>query len=185
MGWTFTHISGRIDRRAEVDKELTWRETSETYGEVNVRVLKSTMRGSIYYGAVERTDNAGRTVFGAVALTAVDNRSYYNFGFKMMDETMGPVECRCPKSILDLLTETGNEYAMDWRRRCREEFEKPSKPSLAKLPIGALIRVSAFGKEYEAVKRGPNHQFKTCWFYIPAMNQYISKKHIQNFTVLA
>ena len=32
---------------------------------------------------------------------------------------MGPCESECPAAILDELTETDSEYAVDWRARCR------------------------------------------------------------------
>ena len=32
---------------------------------------------------------------------------------------MGPCESECPASILDTLTDTDSEYAVNWRARCR------------------------------------------------------------------
>ncbi len=32
---------------------------------------------------------------------------------------MGPCECDCPEQILNLLTPTTQEYALQWRVRCR------------------------------------------------------------------
>jgi hypothetical protein len=32
---------------------------------------------------------------------------------------MGPRECDCPNSILDLLSPTDHQYAQEWRARCR------------------------------------------------------------------
>lgn len=57
----------------------------------------------------------------------------YNFGYKDMDETMGPVESECPARILDLLTPTDNEYALRWRQRCRDNLSRrASRPRLHK-----------------------------------------------------
>lgn len=36
-----------------------------------------------------------------------------------LDEGMGPCEAKCPTSILDLLGPARNEYAAEWRKRCR------------------------------------------------------------------
>ncbi len=33
---------------------------------------------------------------------------------------MGPYECDCPAPILDLLTPTDAQHALQWRARCRE-----------------------------------------------------------------
>lgn len=179
MGWTFDHVSGKIDRRAEVDNLLTWTGKSEERGEIAERVLKSAMRGSTYYGAVEHTDKNGKFVFAVVALTEVRNNDYFNFGTKIMDETMGPGQRNCPKTILDLLTETDSAFALEWRKNCRENLDRPS---LAKIPIGAKIRFHAFGQEYTAYKMAPNHQFKTAWFYCDG--GYMPKKHIRDFEII-
>ena len=41
------------------------------------------------------------------------------FGYKGMDESMGPCEADCPAPILDLLTATDRPHAVEWRARCR------------------------------------------------------------------
>jgi hypothetical protein len=40
---------------------------------------------------------------------------YFNFTHKEVTETMGPCEDECPASILDLLSPTTNEFALEWR----------------------------------------------------------------------
>ncbi len=54
--------------------------------------------------------------FGAVILTERDG---VQWGYKDMDETMGPVESRAPVQILEMLSLTTHPYANDWRNRCR------------------------------------------------------------------
>ena len=48
-----------------------------------------------------------------------------------MSEDMGPCESECPLAILDLLTPTTDEYALDWRKRCRAFAEQ----RCSKLPL--------------------------------------------------
>jgi hypothetical protein len=62
----------------------------------------------------------------------------YNFGYKDMDESMGPCEARCPKTILDLLTPTTHEYALEWRKRCQERIDK--RKNAPKVHKGDLIK---------------------------------------------
>ena len=50
---------------------------------------------------------------------------------------MGPCETDCPASILDLLTPTDKEYALDWRARCRANLERRAR----KLADGDRIRL--------------------------------------------
>lgn len=126
MGWTGIHAdfykNGKVDRKAEMDHRWTQKE-SEDYPQL--RVLKSSMVGSVYYAAVELSRNGKmEEVFGVTGLTSVDNNDYHNFSYKDIDETMGPFYYDCPVGILNLLTETDNEYALEWRKKCRERHEE-------------------------------------------------------------
>ena len=75
----------------------------------------SRMVGRTFYAAAERKDEPGE-VFALVILT---ERRGFRFGYKTMDEGMGPCESECPPEILDLLSPTTSEYALAWRARCR------------------------------------------------------------------
>ena len=137
MGWTWyraTHYfkNGGIDRRAECDAYFM-----EGLNRGHYEVLKSAMVGIVYYAAVKKLkkyagkDEKGdwiysdlppeeQKVFGAVFITSTCMKEYFNFGYKDMDETMGPGDCNCPKSIIALLSETDNEYALYWRQKCMQ-----------------------------------------------------------------
>ena len=79
-------------------------------------------------------------IFAVICLTSTDIQRYFNFGYKDMDESCGPYKYDCPKSILDLLDPTDNEWANNWRKTCYENYEKKhSSNSLSKLPIGSVI----------------------------------------------
>lgn len=72
----------------------------------------------------------------SVPSPTIDNprdREGYIFGYKDMDETVGPNESDCPTAILDLLTPTEYPYAQAWRTRCRKNAAArralSSKPS--------------------------------------------------------
>lgn len=183
MGWTSynaTHYTraGVIDRKAECDEAMTG---ANEYGAWEV--LKSCVRGSVYYAAVKRTQPTGESyVFGAVCLTSVNSKDYFNFAYKDMSEDMHPFYYDCPASILDLLTPTDSESANEWRRRCREHAENQN--ALGKLPIGAVIEYEIRGKIQRAQKCAPAYQFKTPWWSI-GPGYYIKKKDIpKNFTVV-
>ena len=123
MGWDYcraTHYKdGKVDRKAECDELYNWSNEKKT-----VRVLRSSMKGNVYYAAVEITTSESKEVIGVVAVTAGADKNdpYFNFGVKTMDETMQPFYYDCPKGILDLLTPTDNECANEWRRLCREKI---------------------------------------------------------------
>lgn len=185
MGWTNYHAihyneSGKIDRKAECDSRINYEEESRS-----CKVLKSAMRGSTYYAAVEYTneETGEHEVFAAIFLTRTTMRDYYNFWYKDMDETCGPFECDCPKGILDLLTETDSEWANEWRKKCRERLKgKTPKQMLSKLPIGTTIEIDRNGKIIRLTKMPPRYQFKTPWWYNAESNTYMPKKALSNIS---
>jgi len=122
MGWCAYHVDEGFDRKAEMDKLYNWNDGKRDY-----KVLKSSMVGATYYGAVRCDDGEDVSVFGVVALTSINNRDWYNFGYKGMTEHDGPVESKCPVSILKLLTPTDSEWANEWRDRCMKYHEEKKR----------------------------------------------------------
>lgn len=88
------------------------------------RVLETAYKMPVFYAAVETVnkETGERRVWAAV-IKVHQTRGDYGFCYKDMDETMGPVYTDCPAKILDLLTPTDNEYANEWRARCRRNLE--------------------------------------------------------------
>lgn len=176
MGWTSYHAkhykNGKVDRKAECDSVLNHETEKHKY-----TVLKSTMKSTVYYGAVEHIDKEENTreVFAVVFLTAGQDKRdpYYNFAYKDMTETMYPYYFDCPKSILDLLTPTDNETANRWRAKCREMTKQTNW--LKELPIGAKV---LWRDKYVLQKCAPAYQFKTWWWYNAEKHTYVSKKYV-------
>ena len=143
MGWTEYHAScyknGKVDRKAEMDNMFNWEDENR-----KCEVLKSSMVGSTYYAAVKSLNktNGYECVWAAICLTNTNMREYFNFAYKDMDETCGPYKHDCPKGILDLLSPTENEYALEWRKQCYENLAKKKNPNgFNKLPVGTIIKV--------------------------------------------
>lgn len=165
MGWTSYRATeykanGTIDRKAECDKVFNW--TSENK---SVQVIKSAIVGATYYAAVEiRESEKEPCVAAMVCLTNVNRKEYYNFAYKDMSETMGPYENNCPKSILDLLTDTDDEYALAWRKRCRDNLAKKKDPlALCNLPLGTRITINSNDESFDLVKCIPTGRKKAVW----------------------
>ena len=159
MGWTsynaeFYKRNGSIDRKKECDKY--WESgTIQTH-----KVLKSRMVGSTYYGAIQQIvkcigeDEKGhpiyepleeneRFTFCAVFLTSVNSKDYFNFSYKPMDESCGPCCYDCPKSILDLLSETDYKVTIEWRQKCYDTIAAKKDPNALKnLKEGSVIEVT-------------------------------------------
>ena len=89
------------------------------------------------YMAYEYKENGSSRVIGLVCLLSYRPRDHFNFGYKDMDECMGPGVSNCPERILDLLTPTDSEYANNWRNRCRENIAK--KTGIKKLKVGDVL----------------------------------------------
>lgn len=161
MGWSSYHANHYnaygIDRKKECDAYFM-----EGLNKGHFRVEKSTMVGSTYYAAVRillenvGTDADGKDIYeplpeekqnvvGIVFLTSTNINEWFNFSYKPMDETVGPFQRECPENILNLLTPTENEYALEWRKSCYENAAK--KKALSKLPYGTVIKVNINGAE--------------------------------------
>lgn len=175
MGWTSYHAiyykNGNVDRKRECDAYF-----EEGLNRGHFKIVKSAMVGSVYYAAVQSLrryvgkDDNGNSIYepipenevdiwAAVFLTSVNNKDYYNFYYKDMDESVGPCECKCPSSILNLLSDTENQQALQWRQKCREYNEaanaKRKNPySLNKLPIGSSITFECPFNSNCGVKKG-------------------------------
>lgn len=182
MGWTSYHAefykNRTVDRKKEIDKLYTQQE-SEKYPELNV--LKSRMIGTTYYAAIEMKEKGvTKQVFAVVVLTSINMKDYFNFFYKDMDESAGPYCYDCPKGILDLLSDTDNEYAINWRNKCRENLQK-KKEKLTKgtLPIGSVIRFKKYNGEIVVLEKMHSmYQFRRAWWYCSDSNTYYPSNHI-------
>lgn len=125
MGWTGIdgrYIKTATDRKEFCDDRFNYEDERHKW-----KVLRSAMRGTTYYAAVEMSDKETKASFvrGVVVKTAKTKaHGYDEFLYKELIEDMGPVEDRCPKSIISLLSPTDNEYASDWRNRCLSRYRK-------------------------------------------------------------
>ena len=125
MGWTWQEKPHNI--KDYFNEQLTWENPK-----VKRTVLKSALvTFNTYYAAVEHLDKATGIsyVFAVVSLLQYNHNDYYNFGYKDLDETCGPNEVACPKSILKLLTPTEHEYANNWRTACWERHARLDRAS--------------------------------------------------------
>lgn len=133
MGFTYLKPSffksnGEIDRKAECDAVFLQDGLKKHY-----RVLKSAMRGSEYYAAIQTLEEcvgveqdgkekwkpiANGPIWAAVFITMIDKHGH--FGYKSISETEGPCHWKCPKSILKLLSDTDNRNAIEWRNKCKK-----------------------------------------------------------------
>ena len=84
-----------------------------------ITVIDCSARLCEAYLAMEVIKDGERTVFAMVCAIIHSPRSYHNFTYKDMDESMEPFYYNCPERILDLLTPIDNDNANTWRNKCR------------------------------------------------------------------
>jgi hypothetical protein len=112
MGWTGGQLQGPFSARAAIEFDLR--------AEFAARVIDTVRHGAVIYAAFRGRD--AEEVFGLVLLAERRDGLLYT---KPISEEEGPAEDRCPARILDLLTEPSNEYAHEWRERCRARIARP------------------------------------------------------------
>lgn len=105
MGWTSIH-------RTQPVKE--WFASLE-FKVLEVKIVHRTQ----LYAAIQNKDGS---VFACIGLLRY-SKGEWNFSYKLMSEEEHPYYYKCPKSILNKLTPTDNEYANDWRKQCIEQHE--------------------------------------------------------------
>lgn len=137
MGWT-TQNRGK----GTTDREFFQNLMGTKYTIIDC----ATVGRAVFYAAVRTNegDEAGQ-VWAFVALISWTG-GYHNFGYKDMDERMGPTEASCPARVLDKLTELpgcekrphqerdycGLCAALEWRADCRKLAERRARAAEVK-----------------------------------------------------
>jgi hypothetical protein len=113
MGWYYTHGASRSDVIDELTED---RVTDERV----FRTLRKCFRGNTMY-ALHESGKPGETKkWIGVYLLQRGTSDFPGWGYKPMDETMGPYHCDCPVSYLDEADEPMGDTAKEWREACRE-----------------------------------------------------------------
>jgi len=136
MGWTYTHKDAGVSVKDFFSNEFN--STSEGGGKITVLDCASYLTEA--YLAVESlVPGETRAIFGIACLIHYARNDYYNFGYKDMEESMGPFLYSCPERILKLLTPTTYRYAIEWRKKCWENIER--KKARPRFKVGDILEV--------------------------------------------
>jgi hypothetical protein len=115
MGWLY--------QRDPVDNPLAYMMGKYNYDcdTHTLQTLDGARAGNTVYLAVKSTDKTTGTSYVFAAVILISNTKKWGFGYKDMDESMGPCECACPERIMRLLTPIADlpnpGYAAEWRAR--------------------------------------------------------------------
>jgi len=121
MGWYFTLGASRKDIAAEVTK------TSERTRDDGVVVKHETLAryfsGNDLWHVLEITHN-GEPHIRAILLSKLHRGNGDGWGYKPVDESMGPCAVSCPLKFLEMVPKIPNDYAAEWRPRVRAYWER-------------------------------------------------------------
>lgn len=119
-----------------------------------LRTLKHCFVGNNMWAVHEatRTDNGKKVVFACLYLIhgpafGRGNGNPNAWGYKDVEETMGPFQINFPMAWLDLLSPTETKYALEWRAAVKARGEK-----LASMRIGTFWHIGDLGV-FKIIKR--------------------------------
>lgn len=135
MGWTYTH-----KEKGQTVKEFFEKHFNSDVSKIIDCKVVGMRTAYICY-------QSKRGIEALVCLLGYKKNEYCNFGYKDMTETINPYYYDCPKSILDKLSPTTNEYALEWRAKCQEVIVKSeARKSLEVSDTIKFEREFSFGK---------------------------------------
>lgn len=166
MGWLFMSAGGMLPHKTPkeyLDAQCTYAPDPERGRKTGLEVLKSTVRSNVYYAACRihgpETDHRVTAIVCLIKWQPAA-RDDMIFGYKDMDERMGPYNWDCPASILDLLTPTDHQHALEWRAKCRQNLalttrRKPSEGDTIILPEPINFSDGIAEKAFIVERQGP------------------------------
>lgn len=170
MGWDYHHEVAPYNRRTICRSNI-----GNGY-----EVVKDAVVGTTYYAAVKSPRDS--KVGAVIILTKIDRNGYCNFGMKWLGEEDGPFKCECPKSVLDALSPTDNESAIEWREKCRANKKDTT---LKDAPVGTKLKVTLKNGEVRTVvKMAPEYQFKSWWLLVEGTITYIPRNRVKKAEVV-
>lgn len=137
MGWT------TLPKPSNVSQWLTDQFSFKSAdGEVSHKVLDCAIVSlRTAYLAVEITKGDEVDYAAFVILLEYMPKEHYSFGYKPLDESMGPYQREAPRRILELIgqSEPINEHARDWRAGCWKNLENRKSRKLKKVEGTRLV----------------------------------------------
>lgn len=138
MGW-YSHYLW--DRKDDVIRHLDEDFTN------NVKLVRSSTVGNNHWQLIEITDGDLKSE-RFINLNMLSKSPNGSWGYKPIDETMGPVEVNCPVTILNQATETSNETAKKWRKAAYAHHEETKQIRAIRKDLQPGDAIEYGGKAY-------------------------------------
>jgi hypothetical protein len=172
MGWTFYNRPKGETDRAHFEREFSM------FRDGTYEMVETTSKNGVFYAAVRTLKDTGHSKAGevwALVILMQRTRGEHNFGYKEMDETVGPGYYDAPARILDALTPTEHEWANQWRAECRKHLTKRETVKQEVRP-GTVVELSKpvnFGDRHGAASRFEYQRDgrRTYWWALDANNE--------------
>jgi len=133
MGWTCLYDKPN-NVKEYLDRMHTWHGETHDFTVLDSAIVSF----RTYYAAVERVCRAtGVSEVSAAIVMLTFHKTGEEFCYKELTENCGPHQVQCPMRILELLTDTDNKYAIEWREACLAYHDK--RASGNGLKHGAIV----------------------------------------------
>jgi hypothetical protein len=137
MGWLYTE--GQTRRQLIDNLTREW-ETADRKGSTYKRYCS----GNTLFTVTEIVNKHSGEIMRYIGVYLLQREQNYGWGYKDMDESMGPYQYGCPLSFFDLVPDPGG-YATEWRKRNRENharrFQKLELHQRVKLTNGQWYKI--------------------------------------------
>lgn len=144
MGWLFQRDRLRHQTPAEYFMQHFTHDSEAASATV---IATATTRG-VVYAAIRNLNKQTGVSYVFCAVVLFKNSDKDGFGYKDMDEGMGPCEADCPDRIMRLLSPVENipnpGYAADWRFRVatRKANRAKTRSLLTRLRVGDKVKLA-------------------------------------------
>lgn len=139
MGWLYQNDPVN-DPVAELTARFIGNDDTRTW-----HVLAAARVANTVYMAVKSTDKATQESYVFAAVILISNTKKRGFGYKDMDESVGPCQCDCPDRIMRLLTPIADlpnpGYAAAWRAlvEARKNAKRQQRERRRSLRVGSIV----------------------------------------------
>lgn len=125
------------------------------------RVLSHALRGNQLWIAWEYHKYSEGEDPKKIVLLYLISTNQGSYGYKTMDESMGPYYYDCPDHVIKAAGPTTNEYALAWRAKVKEAkaAKKNQKSLRATVALGDVLTFDGAPGQYEVVRQADKDTF--------------------------
>ena len=138
MGWCYANEEG--PRKAFIAERLEGWDTDGATAKLLAHADHGSRLWKVYEFTYKQGERAGQTE-RFIALDLIAKWRGHGWGYKDMEETMGPCYYDCPLRFLEMVPAPEGEFVQEWRARVREYWAAKAKvkAKIRSLKIGDVL----------------------------------------------